>query len=50
MRTLQGFTINGWTVGRRDDNVFVAMKEGRTLEADTFGDLLIKIDQEKWKG
>lgn len=45
MRTMQGFTINGWTIGRTDDGVWVAMKGERTLRADSFADLMIKIDQ-----
>ena len=45
MRIMQGWTINGWTIGRTDDNVWVATKGERTLRADSFSDLMIKIDQ-----
>ena len=48
MKTIQGWTINGWTVGR-EDNVWTATRKGRTLEADSFSDLMIKIDQAGWK-
>ena len=44
MKTIQGWTINGWTVGR-EDNVWTATRKGRTIKADSFSDLIIKIDQ-----
>ena len=48
MKTIQGWTINGWTVGR-EDNVWTATRKGRTIKADSFSDLMIKIDQAGWK-